>query len=52
MREKMNIDKTLREKELKIAAKREENLQKSLDQQQKQNQAILQLLMARDTKNQ
>ena len=52
MREKMNIDKTLREKELEIAAKREENLQKLLDQQQKQNQAMLQLLMARDTKKQ
>ena len=52
MREKMNIDRALKEKELDIAAKREENLQKMLDQQQKQNQAMLQLLMARNQDNQ
>ena len=48
----MNIDRALKEKELDIAAKREENLQKMLDQQQKQNQAMLQLLMARNQDNQ
>ena len=51
LREKMNMDKQLRERELNIAEQRENTMQQLLIQQQQQNQAMLALLSAQNNSN-
>ncbi|XP_066933565.1 DNA ligase 1-like [Clytia hemisphaerica] len=52
LREKMESDKELKERELNIAQLREENLQRMMLQQQEQNQTMLNLLMQMQNSNQ
>ena len=48
LHEKMEMEREFRNRELKLAEKREENMQQMLLQQQQQNQAMLALLMGRN----
>jgi len=45
LRDKMEVEKELRQKELEIAQKREETMQRMILQQQQQNEAMLALLL-------
>ena len=51
LREKMEMEKGFRERELKIAETRENTLQQLILQQQQQNQAMLSLLLQQQQQN-
>ena len=51
LREKMEIEKQFKDRELKIAEQRESNMQKLLEQQQQQNQTMLALLMSQQNRS-
>ena len=52
LRDKMEMDRQIKERELQIAEQRENTMQQILAQQQQQNQAILALMLSTNTRNQ
>ena len=52
LREKMEVDKALRTREIELAERREQSIEAMLQQQQQQNQFMLALLMGQSNSNQ